>query len=49
MNENLVRFRPHFVDAVKHVSAEIANAYITSGEILLDVALLALSRRLRRR
>lgn len=40
MNDNLVRFRPYFVDAVKHVSAEIANAYITSGEILLDVALL---------
>jgi rubrerythrin len=40
MNENLVRFRPHFVNAVRHVSAEIANAYITSGEILLDVALL---------
>jgi len=40
MNENLVRFRPYFVAAVKNVSAEIANAYITSGEILLDVALL---------
>jgi hypothetical protein len=40
MNDNLVRFRPHFVNAVKQVSAEVANAYITSGEILLDVALL---------
>ncbi len=40
MNEHLVRFRPHFIDAIRHVSAEIANAYITSGEILLDVALL---------
>lgn len=40
MNEHLVRFRPHFINAIRHVSAEIANAYITSGEILLDVALL---------
>jgi hypothetical protein len=39
-NPNLTRFRPHFIAAIRHVSAEIANAYITSGEILLDVALL---------
>jgi hypothetical protein len=40
INPHLERFAPHFVDAVRHVSAEIANSYITSGEILLDVALL---------
>lgn len=39
-NPNLERFRPFFIDAIRHVSAEIANAYITSGEILLDIALL---------
>lgn len=40
MNQHLCRFRPHFIGAIKLVSAEIANAYITAGEILLDVALL---------
>jgi hypothetical protein len=40
MNPHLRRFRPHFLAAIRHVSAEIANAYITAGEILLDVALL---------
>ncbi len=40
INENLERFRPYFIDAIRYVSAEIANSYITSGEILLDVALL---------
>lgn len=40
LNPHLQRFRPYFIDAIRHVSAEIANAYITSGEILLDVALL---------
>jgi hypothetical protein len=40
MNEHLGRFAPYFVDAIRHVSADIANAYITTGEILLDVALL---------
>ena len=39
-NENLVRFHPHFVHAIRYVSAEVANAYITGGELLLDVALL---------
>jgi hypothetical protein len=39
-NEHLERFRPHFINAVQHFSAEIANAYITSGELLLDIALL---------
>ena len=40
MNEHLQRFAPYFIDAIRHVSADIANAYITTGEILLDVALL---------
>lgn len=37
---SLTRFAPHFVDAIRYLSAEVANAYITSGELLLDVALL---------
>ena len=40
MNENLARFTPHFLAAVRHLSDEIANAYVTGGELILDVALL---------
>jgi hypothetical protein len=40
LNPHLERFRPYFIDAIRLVSAEIANSYITSGEILLDIALL---------
>ncbi len=36
----LTRFRPHFLHVVRRTSPEIANAYITSGELILDVALL---------
>jgi hypothetical protein len=36
----LVRFTPHFKNAVRHLSAEVANVYITTGELILDVALL---------
>ena len=36
----LTRFRPHFLHLVQNTSPEIANAYITSGELILDVALL---------
>ena len=36
----LTRFRPHFLALVADTSPEIANAYITSGELILDVALL---------
>ena len=36
----LTRFRPHFLNLVRNTSPEIANAYITSGELILDVALL---------
>ena len=39
-NESLVRFRPHFLKALRYLSAEIANVYITAGELLLDIALL---------
>jgi hypothetical protein len=39
-SEALTRFRPHFLAVVKHASPEIANAYITAGELILDVALL---------
>ncbi|MFW6052109.1 MAG: hypothetical protein ACODAU_13105 [Myxococcota bacterium] len=39
-NAHMERFRRHFVDALEHVSPEIANAYITTGELLLDIALL---------
>jgi hypothetical protein len=40
MNPALVRFAPHFVTTLRFLSDEIANAYITAGEIILDVALL---------
>ena len=36
----LERFKPHFMATLKYLSAEVANAYITGGELLLDVALL---------
>jgi hypothetical protein len=36
----LERFRPYFLNALSYLSAEVANAYITGGELLLDVALL---------
>ncbi len=39
-SESLERFRPHFLAVVERTSPEIANAYITSGELILDVALL---------
>ncbi len=40
LNPHLVRFRDPFVEAVHHLPPDIANAYITGGELLLDVALL---------
>lgn len=39
-NPALVKFAPHFVEAVRHLSTEVANTYITTGELILDVALL---------
>jgi len=40
VNRHLRRFAPAFRAVLRHVSPEVANAYITSGEILLDIALL---------
>jgi hypothetical protein len=40
MNPALVKFTPHFVNAIQYLSPDIANAYITAGELVLDVALL---------
>ena len=40
MNEALVRFRPAFLRVVEVMPPDIANGYITAGELLLDVALL---------
>jgi hypothetical protein len=39
-NPHLLRFAPHFVKAVEHLAPHIANLYITTGELLLDIALL---------
>jgi len=39
-NEHLQRFRPHFLTMISRVSAEVANVYITTGEMFLDIALL---------
>ena len=36
----LVAFRPVFIAAIREVSAELAALYITTGELLLDTALL---------
>lgn len=40
LSKELVDFRPHFLKAITYVSPEIANVYITAGELMLDVALL---------
>lgn len=40
LSPSLVAFRSHFLNAVRYLSAEIANVYITGGELVLDVALL---------
>lgn len=39
-NPHLEKFAPAFVEAIRHLTPAIANVYITTGEILLDVALL---------
>jgi hypothetical protein len=39
-NPHLTRFAKHFVKAVKELLPDIANVYITTGELLLDIALL---------
>lgn len=40
ISESLTRFRQPFLSALQHFSAEVANAYILAGELILDVALL---------
>lgn len=40
MSPALVGFRPHFLRVIELAPPEIANAYITAGELMLDVALL---------
>ncbi|MBS2011863.1 MAG: diiron oxygenase [Deltaproteobacteria bacterium] len=39
-SKSLLRFFPHFIEAVRHLADDVANAYITSGELILDIALL---------
>jgi hypothetical protein len=39
-NANLTAFAPHFVRAIRYLDDDVANTYITTGEIILDVALL---------
>jgi hypothetical protein len=40
VSSEIDRFKPHFLRAIKYLSDEVANAYITGGELMLDVALL---------
>jgi len=40
LNPALRRFAPAFVKLIRFLSPEIANTYVTSGELILDVALL---------
>lgn len=40
VSPSLERFFPHFVNAIRHLPDDVANAYITSGELILDIALL---------
>ncbi len=40
LNPALRKFTPHFVDLIKYLAPELANAYITGGELILDIALL---------
>lgn len=39
-SQTLTAFTPHFIDAVRYLSDDVANAYITTGELILDIALL---------
>jgi hypothetical protein len=40
MNRSLERFIPPFLGAIRLLSDDVANAYITVGELILDIALL---------
>jgi hypothetical protein len=37
---SLTAFAPHFVDAIRYLSDDVANTYIVMGELILDIALL---------
>ncbi len=37
-SESLSRFLPHFVDASRYLADDVANIYIATGELVLDVA-----------
>ena len=39
-NPSLTRFTPYFLDAIRLLSDDVANAYVTVGELILDIALL---------
>ncbi|MEO7096383.1 MAG: hypothetical protein ABI175_24200 [Polyangiales bacterium] len=39
-SDALVKFAPHFLEGIRHLSDDVANAYITAGELMLDIALL---------
>ncbi|MCC6554245.1 MAG: hypothetical protein IT372_14690 [Polyangiaceae bacterium] len=39
-SESLRAFAPPFVAAIHHLADDVANAYITCGELILDIALL---------
>jgi hypothetical protein len=40
LSPGLSSFAPVFIDAVRHLSDDVANAYIVAGELILDIALL---------
>ena len=39
-NEHLARFFPRFLETIRHMPPDIANTNISTGELILDVALL---------
>ncbi len=39
-NASLERFIPHFIRAISYLSDDVANSYVTGGELILDIALL---------
>lgn len=39
-SETLRAFAPHFVAAIRLLADDVANAYVTAGELMLDIALL---------
>lgn len=40
VDDHLARFRTHFVRAIRYLDDDVANAYITGGELVLDIAIL---------